>query len=187
MTRVDAYQILTTYLKNPNLIKHSLATEAAMRGICKFLLKDPDDTTLETWEVTGLLHDADYEMAYQHPEKHGIIITEKIALPEDIAHAISAHNYQNTKVMPESSIDWAISCCDQLTGLIVAATLVHPDKKISSLTPEFVLKKFYDKSFAKGADREEIIACEEKLGIPLIQFIEIVLSSMKEVAGPLGL
>jgi predicted hydrolase (HD superfamily) len=187
MTRTDALEALNVYLKNPNLIKHSLAAEAAMKAICKFLLKNPDAPTLEIWGLTGLLHDADYELAYQHPEKHGLLINEKITLPQDIAYAIKAHNWQNTKIPPMSQMDWAIACCDQLTGLIVAAALVHPDKKIAPITPDFVLRKFYDKSFAKGADRTSIMACEEKLKIPLIQFIEIVLNSMKEIATPLGL
>lgn len=187
MTRTDALQILNSYLKNPNLIKHCMAAEAAMRRICKFLLKTPDEATLERWGITGLLHDADYEMAYQRPERHGIMITEKVNLPDDISHAIRAHNYQNTKVLPSSQMDWAIACCDQLTGLIVACALVHPSKKLSLVTPDFILKKFYEKSFAKGADRESIVACEEKLGIPLNQFIEIVLNSMQAIADPLGL
>lgn len=187
MTRFEAFQILTTYLKNPNLIKHSLAAEAAMAGICKFLLVEPDQETLTSWQITGILHDADYELSTNHPEKHGIIITEKVKLPDEIAYAIKAHNYQNTKINPISPLDWAISCCDQLTGLIVAAALVSPTKKLDSITTEFVLRRFYEKAFAKGADRTSIIACEEKLGIPLIKFIEIVLLSMKEIATPLGL
>ncbi|OGH15442.1 MAG: hypothetical protein A3C27_00670 [Candidatus Levybacteria bacterium RIFCSPHIGHO2_02_FULL_39_36] len=187
VTRFEAFRILTTYLKNPNLIKHSLATEAAMAGICKFLLVEPDQETLTNWQITGLLHDADYELVRNHPEEHGIMITEKVKLPDEIAYAIKAHNYQNTKINPISPLDWAISCCDQLTGLIVAAALVSPTKKLESMSPEFVLKRFYEKSFAKGADRVSIITCEEKLGIPLLKFIEIVLNSMKEIAMPLGL
>lgn len=187
MTRVDAYKALTTYLKNPNLIKHSLAAEAAMVGILKYLVQDPDQTTQDKWAITGLLHDGDYELTGNHPETHGILITEKINLPEDIARAIKSHNWQNTNIMPVSPMDWAIASCDQLTGLIVAAALVHPERKLASLTPEFILKRFYEKSFAKGADRNSILLCEEKLQIPLLQFIETVLNSMKNVAGQLGL
>ena len=84
-------------------------------------------------------------------------------------------------------MDWAIRCADQLTGLIVAAALVHPDKKLAPLTPEFILKRMNEKSFAKGADREPIKQCEEKLGIPLTQFIEIVLKSMQGISTDLGL
>lgn len=193
MNREEAYRILTTYLKNRNLIKHCLATEAVMKRLCVYLNPNASQEEIEKWGITGLLHDADYEMSFNHPEKHGILITEKVDLPPDIAYAIRAHNYQWTKVLPQSPMDFSIACADQLTGLIVAATLVHPDppgeagKKITSVTPEFVLKKFYDKSFARGADRASIMACEEKLSIPLLKFIEIVLASMKEIAPQLGL
>ena len=84
-------------------------------------------------------------------------------------------------------MDWANTCCDQLTGLIVACALVHPDKKLASLTPEFILKRMKGKSFAKGADRKPILMCEEKLGIPLKDFIEINLSAMQSIRNDLGL
>ncbi len=187
MTRFDAYQILGVHLKNPNLIKHSLAAEAAMQGLCRYINADPTKEEVEEWGITGLLHDADYEETTGHPELHGIKITEELNLPESIAHAIKGHNFQYTKVMPQSPMDWAIASCDQLTGLIVACALVHPDKKLSSLTPDFVLKRFYEKSFAKGADRQTILLCESKLNIPLIKFIEIILKSMQEIGGNLGL
>lgn len=187
MTRQDAYQILIVNLKSPNLIKHSLAAEAAMRGICTYLLQTPDEITLETWGITGLLHDADYEMTAGHPEQHGVTITEKVNLPAEIAYAIKAHNYQNTKVEPTSPMDWAIATCDQLTGLIVAATLVSPAKRLSGINTDFVLNRFGEKSFAKGADREVIKLCEEKLSIPLPKFAEIVLTSMQQISDELGL
>ena len=187
MTRFEAYQVLSAHLKNPNLIKHSLATEAAMQGLCRYILGDPSPDVVEEWGITGLLHDADYEETTGHPEIHGIKITEELNLPDHIAYAIQGHNFQYTKVMPESPMDWAIASCDQLTGLIVACALVHPDKKLNSLTPDFVMKRFYEKSFAKGAGRDTILLCESKLNIPLIKFIEVVLKSMQEISGNLGL
>ena len=91
-------------------------------------------------------------------------------------------------------MDWAITSCDQLTGLIVACALVRPDppgdeagKKLASVTPEFVLEKLKDKSFAKGADRESIMLCEEKLGIPILEFITITLFAMQGISSELGL
>jgi len=187
MKREDADKILNKYLKNKNLIKHSLACEAAMKGICLYLNPDSSPEEIEKWGITGLLHDADYEIYGGNASRHGIVITEKEKLPEEIAHAINSHNFQNTKVEPVSPLDWAITTCDQLTGLIVAATLISPSKKIADITPEFVLKRFGEKSFAKGADREVIGLCEEKLGIPLEKFVEIVLSSMQKIAVDLGL
>ena len=187
MKREEAYKILTIYLKNPNLIKHCLSTEAAMMGLCAYLSPNASSDEVEKWGITGLLHDADYEIYGGDPARHGMVITEKVELPNDIAHAINSHNFQNTKVDPETPMDWAITCADQLTGLIVACALVHPDKKIKSITPEFVLKRFGEKAFARGADRSVITLCEEKLGIPLNKFVEIVLTSMKSIARDLAL
>lgn len=190
MTRDDAYKILTTYLTNPNLIKHCLATEATMRALYKRLMPQSYDAVMEeTWGITGLLHDADYELAKGHPQLHGLLLFEKEpnTIPQEIAYAIKSHNYQNTKVMPQNIMDWSITCCDQLTGLIVAATLIHPDKQLALITPEFVLNRFNEKSFAKGADRETIKLCEEKLNIPLQEFITITLSAMQSISNDLGL
>ncbi len=215
MTRDEAYLILTKYLTNVNLIKHSLAAEAAMKGIYKYLYKDAsyDAAEEEKWGITGLLHDADYELAKGHPEVHGLLLFEKedTPFPEDIKHAIKSHNYQYTKVLPKSAMDWAIACCDQLTGLIVATALISParnasaparldsqsvsgrsvaggpDKKLASITADFVLKRFSEKSFAKGADRESIKNCEQHLGITLGDFVQITLSAMQEIGDSLGL
>lgn len=84
-------------------------------------------------------------------------------------------------------MDWAIYCCDQLTGLIVAAALVHPDKKLASLNVEFILNRMKQKDFAKGATREQILLCEEKLGIPLNEFIDITLHAMQGISKDLEL
>ena len=183
MTREAAYTILTKYLKNPNLIKHCLAAEVTMRALAKKFGEDE-----ELWGITGLLHDADYEMAKDTPEKHGLLLFEhEKNIPEDIAYAIKSHNYEYTKVNPETKMDWAITCCDQLTGLIVAAALVRPDKKLASLTTDSILKRMNEKSFAKGAHREPILLCEEKLGIPLKEFVSVTLKSMQEINSELGL
>jgi hypothetical protein len=191
MTRQQSYSILTRYLKNPNLLKHCLACEAAMKAVYRHLYKNSIDTQDEkVWGITGLLHDIDYELAKQSNQlnKHGLLIFEKEKdIPEDIAHAIKSHNFENTKVMPENLMDWAITCCDQLTGLIVACTLVHPDRKLASLTPDFIVKRMKEKSFAKGADRKPILMCEEKLRIPLKEFVEINLSAMQSISKELGL
>lgn len=199
MTRDEAYQILTTYLTNPNLIKHCLAAEAVMKALYRRLNPQPYDILFEEkWGITGLLHDADYELSKGNPQTHGLLICEKQpAIPLDIAYAIKSHNFENTKIEPVSLMDWGIYCADQLTGLIVAATLVHPDPpssetsagqgKMLSVTPEFVLEKFNDNSFAKGANREAIKMCEPKLGIPLPEFISISLTAMQSISSTLGL
>lgn len=193
MTRDEACQLLTKYLHNKNLLKHSLAAEEAMKALARKLeaRNAKSETSEAEWGMTGLLHDIDYEIAQKENklDQHGLLIFEKEAdlIPQNIVHAIKSHNYKNTKVLPKSKMDWAIVCCDQLTGLIVAAALISPQKKLNNIDADFVLKRMKEKSFAKGADREPILLCEEKLGIPLKEFVEIVLSSMQQIHEELGL
>ena len=189
MTREDAYKILTTLITNENLIKHHIACEATMKALYKRLNKEQNLADEEKWGIVGLLHDADYELSKDHPEKHTLILEEKIGevLDPDVLYAIKSHNFQNNKVEPKSPMDWSIYCCDELTGLIIAATLVHPDKKLASLTPDFIMNRFNETSFARGANRKQIRFCEEKLGIPLNEFIQITLFAMQAIAPKLGL
>jgi len=193
MKREEAWGLLNKYLKIKNLIKHCLACEVTMKVLYKRLNQDYADNPAEEeqWGITGLLHDADYEIAQEtnNLQNHGLILFEKEqdTIPVEITHAIKSHNFQNTHVQPESAMDWAITCCDQLTGLIVAATLVRPDRKIASLTVDSVIKRMEEKSFARGANREMIKMCEEKLGIPLKEFVEITLKAMQGIAVELGL
>ena len=194
MTRDEAYKLLTKYLQNKNLVKHSLACEAIMKGLYRKLTpedkQNPQDE--EKWGIVGLLHDIDYEVAQKENllDKHGILLFERGELdiiPEDIAHAIKAHNFHYTNVQPVSQMDWSIITCDRLSGLITAAALILPDKKLAPLTVESVLKRFKEKSFAKGANRESILLCEEKLNIPLAEFVEINLKAMQSVSSDLEL
>lgn len=196
MTRKTAYEILTKHLTNPNLLKHCLAAEATMRALAPKFNGD-----VEQWGITGLLHDADYDKSKGHPERHGLLLfeLEPNSIPSVIEHAIKAHNFEETGIAPESPMDWAIYCCDQLTGLIVAATLIHParnadasvaggpDKKLASVDVDFVLNRMKKKDFAKGAKREPIYLCEEKLGIPLRDFVGITLKAMQGIHKELGL
>ena len=192
MNRNEALNFLDKKVKNKNIIKHMLATEALMSELYEFL-KDRGDADLgikEEWAMVGLLHDGDY--CEQVPEeKQGVEVTrwlkeEGIDVPGSVAQAIASHNAQ-TGVKPESKIDWAIFCGDSLTGLIVACALVHPDRKLSSLNIESVLKKFKDKSFAKGTRREDIALCGEKLDILLKDFVEIALKAMQKISSSLEL
>ncbi len=190
MNRKEAYYTLTKYIQNKNLIKHCLSCEAAMKAICRHLHPDATEEEIQTWGITGLLHDADYEIAQEQNmlDKHGLLLFEKEKMiPEHIAHAIKAHNFENTKVLPENDMDWSIACVDQLTGLIVAAALVRPDKKLASVDTQTVLKRFKEKSFAKGASREAIKQCETELHIPLEKFVEITLQAMQKIHAELGL
>lgn len=177
-------------MSNKNLLKHSLAAEAGMKGIYRNLHPEGNPETEEIWGITGLLHDIDYQLAQETDQldKHGSLIFEKESvIPEDIAHAIKAHNYEGTKVDPESDMDWSIAVVDGLTGFIVACALVRPDRKLESLTTEAVLKKLETPAFSRNVRREVINLCDEKLGIPLPKFIDITLTSMQDIHSDLGL
>jgi len=179
--------ILNRQVENKNIIKHMLATEACMRALAKRLGADNEDD----WAMAGLMHDGDYR-ADVPVEKQGIEISrilrnEGIDVSEPVAHAMAAHNRDHTGVEPESLMDWALFCCDSLTGLIVACALVRPDRKLASLTVDSVLKKFPDKRFAAGTRREEIKMCQDKLNLSLEEFVKICLEAMKKISSDLGL
>ncbi len=189
MTRQDAIQTLQVYTKAPNLIRHHFAVEAAMRAICRvYAAKSRKFVKEDDWALAGLLHDADYELTRNSPEKHTLYLEEKIGniLPKDVMYAIKAHNYRYTGLAPQTAMDWALYTCDELTGFIIACALVQKEKKISQVTLESVLKKLQDTSFAKSVDRAQIVLCEEKLGFPLTEYIVIILSAMQQVAPSLG-
>jgi len=193
MDRNKLLKVLDREVDNKNIIKHMLATEACMGALWEHLSEKQSDRVKETkdeWLMAGLMHDGDYKDSVPM-ERQGVEITktlmeEGIAVSDAVAHAMAAHNSQ-TKVEPESLMDWSIFCVDSLTGLIVAATLVLPEKKLSQVTAERVLNRFKEKAFARGTRRDEIGMCEDKLGIPLDKFVEISLKAMQEVSDDLGL
>lgn len=188
MARDEAYQILTTLIKNPSLIKHHLACEAIMIALCQKLIPNADQETVQKWGLVGLLHDADYELTKNDPSKHTKVLEQKIGkqLEPDVLHAIKAHNYKETGAIPKGNMDWSMYACDELSGLIIASALVHPERSLAALDTNFILKRFNENSFAKGADREQIKTCESKLGIALSEFIRLCLSSMQGIAPQLG-
>lgn len=183
MTREEALSLVKQYIKNPNLFKHMLAVEAIMRAMAKHFNEDE-----EIWGITGLLHDIDYELTEKEPEKHSLLAEEILKpynLPSDVIDAIKAHNEMHG-LPRDTLLAKVLYAVDPLTGLIVASALVHPEKKLAPLDTDFILKKFKEKSFARGANREQIKSCEE-FGIPLNEFISIGLSAMKEISAMLDL
>jgi putative nucleotidyltransferase with HDIG domain len=181
MTREDALALVQTNLQNRNLIKHCLAVEACMRALAVRLGHDP-----EPWALAGLLHDLDYEMTGMSAELHTmetVRILEGLGIETEIIHAVRAHA---GKVACETPMDWAIFSIDPLTGLIIAATLMHPDKKIRGIDLEFIKRRYKEKSFAKGARREEIEKCRN-LGLELDEFISICFAAMQGIDKDLGL
>jgi putative nucleotidyltransferase with HDIG domain len=181
MTREYAVKLVRERLKNNNLFKHSLATEACLKELS---IKLGEDT--EKWGLTGLLHDIDYEETQNQPLKHGIIGAEflqKMGIDDDIVHAIRVHAGHDT---PMSKLDWALFAADPLTGLIVASALMHPEKKLNALDMDFVLRRFREKRFAAGANREQIQTCSN-IGMEPGDFIEVCLRGMQNIADQLGL
>ncbi|RKY15485.1 MAG: phosphohydrolase [Planctomycetota bacterium] len=181
MNREKAEKLLFEHLKNPNLRRHCLATEAVMGALAERLGGDRDG-----WALAGLLHDIDYEETKETPDKHGLVSAEILkehGLPEDVVNAVLAHNFRKE---PQSLMENAIVCADAITGMIVASALIRPEKKISALTADFVARKMKEPSFARGADRSKI-AYYEKLGLTKEEFFEIAIKAMAQIAGRLGL
>jgi putative nucleotidyltransferase with HDIG domain len=160
-----------------------LATEAIMRALARCL--DEDE---EVWRLTGLLHDIDVELTEGDMNAHsklGADLARELGASEEMAHAIICHN-ETHGVPLETKLDRALFCADPLTGLIIAATLVRPNKKIAGLEARSVKKRFKEKGFAAGANREQIAMCSD-IGLELDEFIELGIGAMKGIADDLGL
>ena len=183
MTREEALNSIKANVENGNLVKHMLATEAIMRALARRLGEDEEE-----WGLTGLLHDIDMELTGEDMNVHsklGADLAKELGTSEAVAHAILCHN--PTHGIPrETRLDKALFCVDPLTGLIIAAVLVRPDKKLAGLEAKSVRKRFKEKSFAAGANREQISLCSE-LGLELDEFIELGVEAMKGIAANLGL
>jgi len=181
--REEALVNLKENLKNENLVKHCIAVEAGMEELAEYF-----DEDIEEWSLAGLLHDIDYESTQDNPERHSLVgaeILEDLGLSEEIVYAVKVHN-EIHGLPRKSKMDKALYSVDPLTGLIVAATLIHPDKKLEAVDVEFVMNRFDETSFARGANREQIRACNE-LGLELEEFIELVLKGMQSKSDELGL
>lgn len=194
ITRQEALNYLQKKIAKPNILKHLLATECLMGGIYDYLAsqgKKELGGSKEEWMMAGLLHDGDY-IPTVPDNLQGVEITKWLRkdgflLPENIANAMAAHNWENTQVKPQSLMDWTLYCGDSLTGLLVACALVMPSKKLSEVNLNSVLKKFNNQSFASGTRRGSIALCQENIGIPLEKFIEISLLSLQQISSDLGL
>ena len=190
ITKDQALDLIRAHVKNENIVKHILALGAVMAAFYDHFQPE-DGSTGDEWYIAGLLHDGDYCEGVPD-SMQGVTITQwakdaGYQIPENVAHAMAAHNWSNTGVEPVSQMDWSIFCADSLTGLITACTLVLPTKKLADVKLESILKKFKQPSFASGTRREDIQMCETKLNIPLDQFISISLSAMQSASEELGL
>jgi putative nucleotidyltransferase with HDIG domain len=183
LTRKESIDLLKKHLRTGNLIKHSYAVEAILREMAKKLSEDE-----ELWGLTGLLHDLDYDFTKDDPEKHSQITVQVLEdlLPEEAIDAIKAHNYQYTAQIPHTYLDKSLIAADAVSGLIIAAALVMPSKTLAEVTPQTLMSKFKDKSFAAGCNRKRIELCEDT-EIHLQEFLELSLNALKGIADTLGL
>jgi len=187
MNRSEALELVNSWTKNKNLVKHMLAVEAEMKALAKHFKENQ-----ELWGLVGLLHDADYEQFQDQPNKHPSRTLEELKKKEVdsiIIEAIASHawGHQEGAPAPKSLLEWSLYTSDDLSGLIIACALVQPDKKLASVTVESVLKKFKSTSFARGVDRDRISFCRIRLNLPLEEFISICLPALQSISSDLGL
>ena len=181
MTRDEALVLIKENVKTKNLRKHMYAAEACMRELAKRLEGDEAE-----WALAGLLHDLDYDRTVDDFPMHGNVTEELLKgsdVSPEIINAIKAHA-EHAPIT--SDIDLALHAVDPLTGLIVAAALMHPTKKLADVDVGFVMNRFKEKRFAAGADRDQIRKCEG-LGLSLEEFVGISLAAMQGISKELGL
>lgn len=183
MNREEALSVLKKHVQNQNLLKHMYACEAVMRRLAGHF-GEPEDT----WGLAGLLHDIDYDATKDDPKQHskvGAQMLEEMGLPEEIVYAVKVHNEAHG--LPRNSLmDKCLYATDPVTGLIVAGALIRPEKKLAAVDTAFLLNRFNEKSFARGANREQIVSCVE-FNLSLEEFLALSLAAMQEKSKELGL
>ncbi|MCQ5376366.1 MAG: HD domain-containing protein [Methanomassiliicoccales archaeon] len=182
ISRDEAIRAVRNYISKENNLKHMIAVGAIMRELAMNLGEDA-----LKWEVTGILHDIDFEIC-DAPSKHTLEAKELLQgfADDEIINSILAHNYEYTSVLPDSKFKKALIASDAASGLIVACALVMPSKKLEEVKLETLLKKYRSKDFAKNVSRERIAICEQ-LGLSIEQYLQIALNGMKRVHQELGL
>ena len=183
MDRFEAVAKLKSELDNVNLFKHCLAAEAVMRALARHFGEDEDE-----WAMAGLLHDIDLGRVKDNLERHSLVSAEMVkemGFSEEVVDAVRAHNEKHG-FPRDTMMAKALYACDPLTGLIVAGALIHPSKRLSSIDTRFIMNRYREKSFARGANRQVIESCSE-LGFGLEEFVTIGLGAMQGIAADLGL
>ncbi|CAN5813910.1 HDIG domain-containing protein [soil metagenome] len=181
-SRESALALVHHFVDSDSLRRHMYAVEAAMRAYARKLGEDE-----ELYGITGLVHDMDYE---KRPEEHPLPGAEELrerGYPEELVHAVLAHNHERTGVEPETRMDRALLACDEVTGLIMAAALVRPSRSVMDLEAKSVMKKFKDRAFAAGVNREEVSEAVDAFGVDLKEHIQFVIEAMRGIARELGM
>lgn len=182
-TRPQALDLLYAHTRNPNLRKHALAVEAAMRAYARKFGEDE-----ELWGITGLLHDFDYE-ENPTPDRHPLVGAEILAregYPEEIIYAVKSHA-EYLGLPRRSPMDKALFAVDELAGFIVAVALVKPGRSLTEVDPPSVRKKMKDKAFARSVKRADILQGAAELEVDLDAHIGFVIEALRGVAGELEL
>lgn len=182
LSREDALTLVRQHVRKENNVKHMVAVGAVMRGAAARAGRDPD-----RWEVVGILHDIDFETCSGMAD-HTVIAKEMLRgrVDEEIIEAIMAHNHEATGVPVDTDLKRALVAADAVSGLVTACALVMPSKRLEDVRVSSVIKKFSNRDFARGVDRQRILMCEE-LGIPRDEFLGLALAEMRRVAPQLGL
>lgn len=183
MNRQEAIELVRKHVSDEALIYHMIATGAIMEGLAERFGEDK-----EKWTITGILHDIDYQETKDDPQRHSIVggdMLKNYGFDDEIVHAVIVHNDIHG-IERKTLLDKALYAVDPLSGLITATAYVMPTKKLEEVQLKSVKKKFKDKTFAKGANREQIKTCEE-FGIPLDDFLELAIVQMKKIAPEIGL
>lgn len=185
-TRAEAEALLHEYTRTQSLLNHALGVEACMAWYARYFAEQGNPVDQELWAITGLLHDFDYEMFPEpvspngHPFKGNQILVE-LGYPEDLREAIMGHaEYSN--VPRVTLLAKTLFAVDELSGLITASVYVRPDRSIHNLEVKSVMKKFKDKAFARGCNRDDIRKGAEEIGIALEQHTANCIEAMKPIS-----
>ncbi len=190
ITKEQADKLVEEYIKDPVTKLHLLESEAIMRAVAKHLGEDEDE-----WGIVGLLHDIDWDLTKENQSQHCVMareILQKAGASDYLIETIQSHGYANVMIPElldkkrETKIEHCLVAAETLTGIIVAAALVQPDKKLASVKLKSLKKKFKDKAFAAKCDRELIRECE-LAGIPIETFLEVGLTALQGVSDKLGM
>ena len=184
LTRDDARKLLNEHVHDDVLLKHSRETEVIMRALARRLGQDE-----ALWAITGLLHDLDFETTKETPAQHTLRTVELLAergFPPEAIQAVKAHNWDNLGIERASTFDYALAAAESITGILVATTLVQPDKKLGSVKVSSVRKKLKTPAFARAVRREPIYDVE-KTGLTLDEFIALALDALNAIHDELGL
>jgi putative nucleotidyltransferase with HDIG domain len=187
MNRQEALNLFLEHNQDPAHLKHALAVEATMRYFARKYGESED-----FWGVVGLLHDIDWEKTQSTPEEHtslGMTLLKEAGCPPEIVRAMRSHSWglMQQDVPPESTMEKVLYGVDELTGFVTAVALVRPSKSLQDLEVKSVKKKWKDKAFARGVDREVIQKGADLLGVPIEELIEDVIIALRPSEKEIGL